>query len=180
VIGPTLETERLVLRPPNGADFDAYARFAADPQAMQFLGGVQSRTVAWRALAQIAGAWLVNGFSMFSILEKESGRWIGRGGPWMPESWPGHEIGWGIVPEAQRKGYAKEASSAAIDWAFDALGWNAIIHCIDPRNSASIATARSLGSSLQRSGVTAPEPFVATWDIYGQSKEEWRARRDRA
>jgi RimJ/RimL family protein N-acetyltransferase len=177
MIGPTLETARLILRPPTGADFDAFAAFAADAQATAYLGGVQSRALAWRQLATLAGGWMLQGFSMFSFIEKESGRWVGRGGPWQPEAWPGTEIGWSIVPNAQRKGYAREAASAAIDWAFDQLGWSEIIHCIDPLNSASIATAKSLGSSLQRTNVAAPPPIAATWDIYGQSKAEWRARR---
>ena len=35
---------------------------------------------------------------MFSVFEKDSGRWIGRLGPWEPHGWPGKEVGWGIVP----------------------------------------------------------------------------------
>ena len=31
---------------------------------------------------------------------------------------------------AQGKGYAAEGASAAIDWTFDVLGWDRIIHCI--------------------------------------------------
>jgi RimJ/RimL family protein N-acetyltransferase len=176
MLGPSLETPRLILRPPTGADFDAFAAFAADPSASTFLGGVQSRAVAWRGWAQIAGSWLLNGYSMFSYIEKASGRWIGRGGPWMPEGWPGTEVGWGIVPDMQRKGYAKEAATASIDWAFDALGWTDVIHCIDPRNAASIAVAKSLGSKLLKSGVAATAPLVGTWDLYGQTRDEWRSR----
>jgi RimJ/RimL family protein N-acetyltransferase len=95
----------------------------------------------------------------------------------MPEGWPGTEVGWGIAADAQRQGYAKEAATAAIDWAFDTLGWSEVIHCITADNAASIATARSLGSVLRQTGVAAPAPIEASWDIYGQSREEWRARR---
>ena len=149
----------------------------ADPGAAQYLGGAVERTVAWRQWAAIIGAWTLNGFSMFSIIEKATGRWVGRGGPWVPEGWPGTEVGWGIVPSAQRQGYAKEAASAAIDWAFDALGWSEVVHCISAENHASIATARSLGSTRLRTGVLAPAPLGVYWDIYGQSREQWRARR---
>jgi RimJ/RimL family protein N-acetyltransferase len=176
-LGPTLETARLILRPPSAADFDAFAAFAADPRTAQYLGGVQVRSVAWRAFTTIAGAWVIDGYSMFSIIEKASGRWIGRGGPWMPEGWPGTEVGWGLVVDAQGQGYATEAATAAIDWAFDALGWSEVIHCIDPANTASIAVAKRLGSSLMKSGVAAPAPIIATWDLYGQTRAEWRARR---
>jgi RimJ/RimL family protein N-acetyltransferase len=114
---------------------------------------------------------------MFSILEKVTGRWVGRAGPWFPEGWPGHEVGWGVAPHARRQGYAREAATAAIDWAFDELGWTEVIHCIDPLNLPSIAVARALGSSIVRRGVSAPAPIVATWDLYGQTRDHWRAQR---
>lgn len=177
MLGPTIETPRLILRPPTIEDFEAFAAFSADPRTAMYLGGVQTRSSAWRALAAIAGAWSLHGYSMFSYIEKSSQRWVGRGGPWQPEGWPGTEVGWGVVPDAQRQGYAKEASIAAIDWAFDHLGWSEVIHCIDPSNTASIAVARSLGSSLLRRNVNAPAPLTMTWDIYGQTREQWRARR---
>ena len=176
---PTLETRRLILRPPTGADFEAFAAFAADDQAAFFLGGPQSRPLAWRMWSAIAGAWLLNGYSMFSFIEKESGRWIGRGGPWQPDGWPGTEVGWGIIPQAQRQSYAKEAATAAIDWAFEHLGWSEVIHCIAPENAASIATAKSVGSALLRTGVKAPPPLDAVWDIYGQTRADWKAARNR-
>ena len=73
---------------------------------------------------------------MFSVIEKASGRWVGRLGPWQPEGWPGTEVGWGLARDAWGKGYATEGAAAAIDWAFDALGWDDVIHCIDPGNAA--------------------------------------------
>jgi RimJ/RimL family protein N-acetyltransferase len=175
MLWPTLETERLILRSPTAEDFEPFAAMMADERS-RFIGGPQPRSAAWRGWASITGAWRLQGFSMFSWIEKGSGRWIGRGGPWRPEGWPGTEVGWALVPEAQGKGYAKEAAAAAIDWAFDHLGWSEVIHCIDPANAPSIALAKSLGSSLLRTGVAAPAPIEATWDIYGQTREQWRAR----
>ncbi|MET0386920.1 MAG: GNAT family N-acetyltransferase [Polyangiales bacterium] len=172
-----LETPRLILRVPSAEDFDAFAAFFADPRTAQHLGGVQPRSVAWRSLATIIGAWTLRGFSMFSIIEKETGRWVGRGGPWMPDGWPGTEVGWAISADAQRRGYAKEAASAVLDWVFDELGWTDVVHCIVPENVASIATAHSLGSRLQRRGVQSPAPSDVRWDIYGQSRDAWHARR---
>lgn len=175
-VAPILETSRLVLRHPSGEDFDAFAAFCADAEAMRFLGGPVPRAVAWRSWAMVAGAWQIRGYSMFSVVEKATGRWIGRLGPWMPEGWPGTEVGWGIVPDAQRRGYAKEAATAALDFAFSELGFETVIHCIDPANLPSIAVARSLGSRLLRSGVLPPPPLGGAWDLYGQTRDDWRAR----
>jgi RimJ/RimL family protein N-acetyltransferase len=177
--GPTLETERLILRPPADTDLDGWAEMMADPAAARFIGGVQPRSNAWRIMATMAGAWSLNGFSMFSVIEKSSGRWFGRIGPWVPEGWPGTEIGWGLRPSAWGQGYAFEAAVATIDWAVDHLGWTDIIHCIDPDNTPSQKLALRLGSALRGPGKL-PAPHEASKvEIWGQSATQWRARAGR-
>jgi len=173
---PTIETARLLLRLPRAGDFDAYADYMADPESAEFLGGVQPRSVAWRGFAQIVGAWELCGFSMFSVIEKASGDWIGRVGPWMPEGWPGAEIGWGIIRSHCNRGYATEAARASMDWAFEALGWQDVVHTIAPDNAASQAVARKLGSRNRGPG-RLPPPFDDTpIEIWGQTRAEWQAR----
>src|SRR5262245_8583017 len=177
--GPTIETDRLILRPPQAEDLDALASFAADEETMRFLGGVQPRAGAWRFLCMMAGAWSINGFSMFSVIEKASGRWVGRLGPWRPEGWPGTEVGWGLARDVWGRGYATEGSRAAIDYAFDALDWTEVIHCIEPRNTPSRAVAVRLGATLLRqTHLPLPAPDDrALLDVWGQTREQWRARR---
>jgi RimJ/RimL family protein N-acetyltransferase len=177
-LGPTLETERLRLRPPGAEDFDAWAVMIADPEPMRFLGGAQPRPQAWRNICMFAGAWVVRGFSQFSIIEKSTGRWIGRAGPWRPDGWPGNEIGWAFDRSAWGKGYATEAAARCVDWAFETLGWDEVVHPIDPANAASIAVARRIGSRL-RGPARLPAPLDAwTIDLYGQDRADWRARRN--
>jgi RimJ/RimL family protein N-acetyltransferase len=177
LIGPTIETSRLVLRPPQEPDLDGWAEFLGDERTARFVGGVQARPAAWRSMAAMTGSWVLRGFGMFSAIEKASGRWAGRLGPWAPEGWPGTEVGWGIHHDFWGKGYATEGAEAAIDWAFDALGWSEVIHCIDPANAASIAVAERLGSV--RGGETRLPPPFETYEvgIWGQSREQWRGRR---
>jgi RimJ/RimL family protein N-acetyltransferase len=175
-LGPTLENERLILRPPAAEDFDAWAAFAADAEAARFLGGAQPRPVAWRSMMTMAGAWAVQGFAMFSVIEKSSGRWIGRLGPWRPEGWPGAEIAWGLAREAWGKGYATEGAAAAMDWAFDNLGWDEAIHTIDPDNIGSQAVAKRLGSRRIGPGVLPAPLDLYRIEIWGQSRDDWRRR----
>jgi len=175
-LGPTLETERLWLRPPCAEDFDPWARLVADPEATRFLGGAQQRPLAWRSLCAVAGAWTIRGFSFFSVIEKATGRWIGRAGPWQPEGWPGTEIAWALDRSAWGKGFATEAASRCVDWAFDALGWDEVVHTIDPANTASIAVALRLGSR-RRGPARMPAPYASwTIDLYGQDWADWRGR----
>lgn len=179
VPGPTLETERLILRPPLAQDFEAYAAFMADEDSARHIGGKQSRSVAWRGFVAMVGCWPIRGYSMFSVIEKDSGRWLGRLGPWMPEGWPGTEVGWGLVKDATGQGYASEGARATIDWAFDVLGWQEVIHTITPENAPSKALAAKLGSRYLRDG-RLPEPLDVSVEIWGQTREAWRARKAKA
>jgi RimJ/RimL family protein N-acetyltransferase len=168
-----LETSRLLLRPPQRGDFEGYAAFMADSRTASFVGGVQPRSSAWRSFMTLAGAWQLEGFAMFSVIEKASGRWVGRVGPWMPEGWPGREIGWGIAFEHQGKGYATEAAAAAMTFAVETLGWDDVIHVIDGENVASQAVARKLGARNRGPG-RLPAPYEhASVDIWGQTRDEW-------
>jgi RimJ/RimL family protein N-acetyltransferase len=171
-----IETERLVLRPPRAEDFEGWAAYMADEPASRWIGGPQPRALAWRGFLTVAGAWAIQGFGMFSAIERETGRWVGRLGPWMPEGWPGPEVGYGIVRSRWGRGYATEGAAAAIDWALDALGWDEVLHFIEPLNAASIAVARRLGA--QRRGTSRlPPPFDVPVEVWGQTGDEWRARR---
>jgi RimJ/RimL family protein N-acetyltransferase len=180
-LGPTLETARLILRAPQQSDFAGFVAMGSEEETMRHLGGVKPPDAVWRQMATLTGSWALLGFSMFSVIEKQSGEWIGRLGPWQPGgeegSWPGTEVGWGLRASAMGKGFAYEGAIAAIDWAFDTLGWDRVIHCIDKKNTPSIALALRLGSTLQREAVPLPPPFeTSICDIYGQTKAQWRTR----
>ncbi len=172
-----IETERLILRPLRLADFDGWAEFMADEEAMRHIGGPLERAVAWRGFMSMAGAWHLNGFAMFSVVERASGRWVGRLGPWVPEGWPGTEVGWAIVRDCWGRGYATEGSAAAIDWAFAHLGWTEVIHIIAPENAASQAVAHRLGSRNRGPGQLPAGYGNAAVDIWGQTRSQWRERR---
>ncbi len=171
-----LDTPRLLLRPPRMEDFGPWSALLADAEASHFIGGPQPPALAWRGLMVMAGAWHLQGFAMFSVIEKASGRWIGRLGPWYPEGWPGTEVGWGLVRDSWGRGYATEGASAAMDWAFSTLGWTEVIHSIAPDNHASQAVARRLGSRNRGPG-RLPPPFEdSPVEIWSQTRAEWSAR----
>ncbi len=176
MLGPPLQTSRLNLRPPQQEDLDGWAALMSHAEASRFIGGVQPRPAAWRSLAANAGSWALKGFGMFSLVERESGRWIGWCGPWQPEGWPGTEVGWSLLRSAWGRGYATEAAEAAIGWAFDTLGWEDVIHCIDPANTASEAVARRLGSHNRGPGRLPPPFESAEINLWGQSRAQWRQR----
>jgi RimJ/RimL family protein N-acetyltransferase len=177
---PVIHTERLLLRGIEQGDLDGWAELMGDPDSARFIGGVLNRAQAWRAMATFAGCWSLKGFGMFSVIEKSTGRWIGRLGPWQPEGWPGTEVGWSLLKSAWGQGYAAEGAGAAIDWAFANLGWSEVIHVIDVANARSIALAERLGSTDQ-GPCELPAP-LDKYDVHawGQSREQWLAARHAA
>jgi RimJ/RimL family protein N-acetyltransferase len=175
---PALETVRLILRPPRHEDFEAWAALGGDAVATRHIGGVQSRFETWNRLLSSIGSWHVLGFGAFSVIRKADAKWLGRVGPLRPEGWPGTEIGWTLAREAWGNGYATEAAIAAADWTFANLGWSEIIHCIAPDNAASQAVAIRLGS-INRGPGHLPAPLDrGPIDIWGQTREQWLARRN--
>jgi RimJ/RimL family protein N-acetyltransferase len=171
-----IETERLILRVPLASDLDGFVQLMTDEEAARYIGKAQPAPVVWRGLAVMAGSWVVNGFGMFSVIEKATGRWVGRVGPWQPLDWPGTEIGWGIIRGEWGKGYAYEASVAAMDFAVDELAWTDIIHSIHPENTRSQHLAARLGSVNRGPGRLPPPYEHDPVDIWGQTAAQWKAR----
>lgn len=173
---PILHTSRLILRPPTMSDFSRWAEMMADAEAARFLGGVQPAETTWRVFMTMAGTWSLTGIGMFSVMDRETGDWLGRIGPWRPLGWPGNEIGWALHPDSQGRGIALEAAGAAMNYAFEVLDSSHIIYCIAPGNRPSQRLAERLGSArLGPARLPSPghEDIVERW---GQSRAEWRAR----
>ena len=168
---PVIETERLILREWRESDIEPNTAMLADPASGRFITSdgnpVTDAFVGWRNAAVMAGPWALHGFGLFVVGERESGRYVGRVGPWLPPGWPGFEIGWGIASGFRGKGYAVEAASASIDWAFARFEIDRIIHCIDRENVASRNVARRLGAIIE-----------GEFDLFGHLADIWVTRRE--
>ncbi|KQV82011.1 GNAT family N-acetyltransferase [Rhizobium sp. Root1220] len=150
---PTIETDRLILRPHRLDDFEEYQTMWSDDAVVRFISGVPStREQSWARLLRAAGMWHHLGFGFLAIEEKVSGRFIGEAGflemkrDMRPLSTEGTlETGWALVPEAQGKGYALEALQALICWADTRFPSKPMTCIIDPSNAASLRLAHKLG-----------------------------------
>ena len=169
--GPTVETERLILRMWREADIEPNTAMLADPDSGRFITAdgnpITDAFVGWRNAAIMSGHWVLHSVGMFVVEEKQTGRFVGRVGPWLPPGWAGFEIGWGIAREFRGKGYALEAARASIDWAFANFELDQIIHCIDRENTASQNVARRLGAVIERE-----------IDLFGHAADVWVTRRE--
>ena len=142
---PTLETDRLVLRPLRAEDIPHEQAFYQTDRAA-FVGGRMHPSLVWRSMAAQIGHWTLRGYGTFAVEEKGTGLYCGHVGPWFPEDWPEPEISWTIMAEAEGRGIAYEAAIATRTWAYETLGWTTAISLIDPNNTRSIALAERLGA----------------------------------
>lgn len=175
---PELETPRLRLRGFRADDLDAYARITADPETMRYIGRgrPQDRDEAWRSLGYLEAHWEIRGYGLWAAEEKATGALVGRIGLHRPDGWPGLEVGWLVARERWGEGLATEGASAALDFAFTAVGARRVISVIQPGNAASVRVAEKLGERL------AEERWLHGHRVrvYAIGRAEWAARREAA
>lgn len=143
---PTLETERMILRPPKAEDFDTYSKTLMSDRA-QYIGGPYSLSGAWRDFSCDVASWLLRGFGPWAMEESATGFFLGMVTLHKPASYPENEMGWVILEVAEGKGFAYEAAMKAREYAYEVLGWSTVVSYIDPKNSRSIALAERMGAT---------------------------------
>ena len=173
---PRLETERLILRGWEATDLDALAAIHGDPEVMTFLGGVQERNDAWRSLASLAGHWALRGYGKWAVQRKADGAMMGRVGMINPEGWPGLEIGWTLGKSYWGQGYATEAATAAMRYAFLTQPVDRLISCIDRDNVASQQVAQRLGETRDGTAVLRIAGKEYPVEIWAITRGDWVAR----
>ncbi len=145
---PVLRTERLTLRAPAEADFPAIADFYASDRS-RHVGGPQTAEQAWRTFAGELGHWALRGYGRWAVEIAETGDFIGMIGLWNPKGWPEEELGWDLMNGFEGKGYAGEAALAARRYAYEHLGWPALMSLIRHENAKSIALAERMGAAYE-------------------------------
>jgi RimJ/RimL family protein N-acetyltransferase len=146
-----IETERLTLRPPILADFEATADMFAEPDVVAHIGGQPfDRATAWTRFLRDVGHWMVEPFGLFSVIEKASGTYVGKLGYARFERDLGTqaqtaiEMSWTLRSHFHGRGYALEAARAAQRW-FEAQAPRRTACVIAPANLPSRKLAERLG-----------------------------------
>lgn len=122
---PTLETDRLILRPWTAEDADDFARMNIDPIVMEFLPRVLNRKDSDKLLKRFMAHFDAHGYGLFAMERKEDGEFVGFTGLQHVEFdahfAPAIEIAWRLDTEYWGQGYATEAARAVLGYAFGAL-----------------------------------------------------------
>jgi RimJ/RimL family protein N-acetyltransferase len=151
LIVPEIETERLLLRGFVEADLDELAVISSDPEVTKWVGDEDglNREDTWRRMAYFVGHWELRGFGQWALIERETGKLVGRAGLLRPEAWPGLEVGWLVAREHWGRGFAPEAGRASMEWAREELGADHIISLIEDHNKRSARVAEKLGMEVE-------------------------------
>jgi RimJ/RimL family protein N-acetyltransferase len=149
---PTIETDRLILRPHRLDDFGALSTLWADEEVVRHIGGTPStREQSWARLLRYAGLWHHLGFGFLAIEEKDSGRFVGEAGfhevlrDMTPSIEGTLETGWAFLPSVHGRGYATEALQALVAWADARFPDRSMTCIISPDNSPSLRLAHKIG-----------------------------------
>lgn len=154
---PVLETERLILRGHRLQDFDAMVAIWTDPVVTKFFhGAALTREDIWSRFLRGFGQWLVMGYGLWAVEEKATGAYVGTTGTMevkrqMDPPMDGTpEAGWTFAARAHGRGYATEATRAALAWMDAGFSRPRMFCIIDPENASSIRVAEKCGFRLWR------------------------------
>ena len=150
---PTIETERLLLRPPTIDDWPKYLDFMLSERATG-LGGPFSLDFAWSIFCHDMAQWTLMGHGALMMEDRNTCECLGQVGINHGPLFPEHELGWFVYPHAEGKGYAYEAAATLRNWAFKIRRLETLVSYIGPDNNRSRRLAERLGAKLD---VEAPQ-----------------------
>lgn len=143
-----IETERLILRPPEPCDRAMLHAMWADPAVMIDLGPVMDEARADATLARHE-SFRGEGIGFHVVERRSDGALIGfcglkRGNPGSPIAGQ-LEVGWMFATPYWGQGFAREAASASIDWGWANLSDDRIVAVTAARNLKSQRLMERLG-----------------------------------
>ena len=167
-----IETERLFMREMTMDDYDALYAVLADPEIMAHYPYAfdEARVMAW--IQRNMDRYRAHGFGLWAVCLKQTGEMIGDCGLTLQnidgEILP--EIGYHIRRDCQRRGYAKEAAKAALDWAFTHTDYPAVYSYCKHTNLPSYRTAEAIGMRFVKEY---PDEVNGISHASGITREEW-------
>ncbi len=182
----TLVTNRLALRQWRDDDLEPFVAMSDDPAVMEHIGDgtTRDREEATASFENVRATWgPLDGAErpgLFALERLDDQRFIGFCGlsspDFLPELLPTLEIGWRLDSSAWGDGYATEAATAVLDWAFaaDGGGLDRVVAAITLGNDRSVAVAERLAMSVERRTII---PAHQSWvDIYELDAATWAER----
>jgi RimJ/RimL family protein N-acetyltransferase len=178
-----IKTDRLILRPWRPEDRAPFAAMNADPAVMEFFVSTMTREESDSLADKIEAGFAERGFGLWAVEELETGEFLGFAGliyqSFEAHFTPAFEIGYRLARPAWGKGYATEASRAAVAYGFTEAGLSDIVSMTCVPNVRSQNVMRKLGMThdpaddFDHPRVPDGHPFKRHV-LYRLTAEQWR------
>jgi RimJ/RimL family protein N-acetyltransferase len=143
-----ISTGRLMLTPVSAGDLPDLEALKSDPQVFAvMLGGVRTKAQVSEELARDLITWSAKGYGIWTIREAETGRFVGVTGLEDRPDGRGAALRFALWPEAQGRGYAREAAGAALRFGHARAGLKRIVAVARESNFASRTVLGGIGMS---------------------------------
>ena len=164
---PVLTTPRLTLSPLEEGDWPGFLALRQNAQVMRFMGEQQTEdAIRVKFISRLHT-------TVFAIRSPQSS-FLGDIGLMISNQHPQEaDIGYALLPEAQGKGYAKEALQAVCDYGFTQLGLSAINGWVLADNAGSVAL-------LEKAGFIRTQILEKAFQIEGEWYDDWVYRLEKS
>lgn len=172
--GSVLQTARLRLRTLDLADAPFVLRLVNEPSWLANIGDRGVRDIG-DAKAYLRSGPLASyerhGFGLLAVERQDTGALAGLCGLLQREVLPHPDLGFALLPEHWRQGYAREAAAAVCAWARNTLRLPTLQAVVAPHNTASARLLARLGFRAQgqvRLAAEAPALDLYALDLSGR------------
>ncbi len=147
--GPTLQTERLVMRRWRDSDREPFAQMNADPRVMAHFPRPLDAAESDAFVDRIEARFEERGYGLWALQRRSDGLFLGFTGlayqTFEAPFTPCVEVGWRLARYAWGQGYATEAGAEALAFGFDEAGLEEIFSFTSIGNTASRHVMEKLG-----------------------------------
>lgn len=173
VTTPTIVTDRLVLRALRVSEIPQACEIYGDPEVMRFIGSGDPRSPerVRELLAAREDSWRRYGFGAWGLELVATGRIIGHVYLGHLSDTPDVEMGYLISREHWGQGLAREAASAALQFAFTRTGLQRLVAVVHPQNLRSERVLQRLGMAFEKDVIVCGREMK----LYSISRDAWQA-----
>ncbi|MEV0283133.1 MULTISPECIES: GNAT family N-acetyltransferase [unclassified Kribbella] len=148
---PSIETERLVIRPWRDTDASDALGIYGDEHVTRWLTPAMTWVPSVLAMRDVLHRWMaedVPPVRHWAIELRDTGRVVGGAAVLRLAPWEDLEIGWQLARTAWGNGYAAEAGAAVADWTMHHTDVDELFALVGPTNARAAGTAKRIGMEL--------------------------------
>lgn len=146
------QSERLLIRPTNLEDIDFIIELVNTPKWLKYIGNrcvLNEQDATEYIKNKVIAQFKRLGYGNYTLIRKEDGVKVGSAGLYDRDGLEGIDIGFALLPQYERKGYAIEASCIVRDAAFEQFDLEEIGAITTKDNKGSQTLLERLGFSFQ-------------------------------